>query len=191
MRRAALAALLLLAACGRSSGPYAVLETSKGRLVARLYPDRAPKTIAHLKALSDGTKPWTDPKTGQVVLRPLYDGTVFHRVVPGFMIQGGDPTGAGGGDPAVPVLDEFSGAKFDRAGLLGMASWGPGTSQTEFFVTLGPAPDLDGKYTLFGELVEGLAAAQAIAAAPRDIKNYDRPFAPPVLKSLRIVSKRP
>ena len=191
MRRSALAALFLLAACGRPSAPYAVLETSKGRMVARLYPDRAPETIAHLKALADGSKPWKDPKTGQVVLRPLYDGTVFHRVVPGFMIQGGDPTGAGGGDPAVPVPDEFSGAKFDRAGLLGMASWGPGTSQTEFFVTLGPAPDLDGRYTLFGELVEGLEVARAIGASSRDIRNYDRPFDPPVLKRLRVVSKRP
>ena len=191
MMRAALGALLLLAGCGRPHAPYAVLETSKGRMVARLYGDRAPKTIAHLKALSDGTKPWKDPKTGQVVLRPLYDGTVFHRVVPGFMIQGGAPTGIGGADTAVPVPDEFQGAKFDRAGLLGMASWGPGTSQTEFFVTLAPAPDLDGQYTLFGELVEGLDVAQAIGAVPRDIKNYDRPFAPPVLKRLRIVAKRP
>jgi len=191
VRNLALGALLILAACGRPSGPYAVLETSKGRLVARLDPERAPKTIAHLKALSEGTKPWKDPKTGQVVLRPLYDGTVFHRVVPGFMIQGGDPTGAGGGDPAVPVPDEFTGSKFDRAGLLGMASWGPGTSQTEFFITLGPAPDLDGQYTLFGELVEGLEVANAIAAVPRDVSNYDRPLDPPVLKRLRVVSKRP
>ncbi|OGR93834.1 MAG: hypothetical protein A2V88_05185, partial [Elusimicrobia bacterium RBG_16_66_12] len=164
---------------------------SKGRMVARLDEDRAPKTISHLKALSDGTKPWKDPKTGQVVLRPLYDGTVFHRVVPGFMIQGGDPAGSGDGDPAAPVPDEFSGAKFDRPGLLGMASWGPGTSQTQFFVTLGPAPDLDGRYTLFGELVEGLEAARAIGASARDIRNYDRPFDPPVLKRLRVVSKRP
>ncbi|MEK7382366.1 MAG: peptidylprolyl isomerase [Elusimicrobiota bacterium] len=191
MRRAALVVLLVLAACGRPQGPYAVLETSKGRLVARLYSDRAPRTIAHLRALSDGTKPWRDPKTGQVVLRPLYDGTVFHRVVPGFMIQGGDPAGVGGGDPAVPIQDEFSGSKFDRPGLLGMASWGPGTSQTQFFITLGPAPDLDGQYTLFGELVEGLEVARAIGAVARDIANYDRPLEPPVLKSLRVVLSRP
>lgn len=194
MRRPALAALLLLsAACARAPGPYAVLETSKGRLVARLYADRAPKTVAHLRALAGGTKPWRDPKTRELVLRPLYDGTVFHRVIPGLLIQGGDPGGAGAGDPAAPVPDElWKGAHFDKPGLLAMASWGPGTSQTQFFITLGPAPDLDGKYTIFGELVEGLDAAKAIAAVPRDEKSgSDRPFDPPVLKSLRVVAARP
>lgn len=193
MRRAALAALLLAAACGRARGPYAVLETSKGRMVARLYADRAPKTIAHLKALAAGTKPWKDPKTGQVVLRPLYDGTVFHRVIPGLLIQGGDPSGTGDGDPAVPVPDESWGrSRFDKPGLLGMASWGPGTSQTQFFITLAPARDLDGQHTIFGELVEGLDVAKAIAAVPRDEKSGDdRPFDPPVLESFRIVDSRP
>ena len=195
MRRAALAALLILsAACARSpAGPYAVLETSKGRMVARLYADRAPLTVAHLRALADGTKPWRAPKTGEVVLRPLYDGTVFHRVIPGLLIQGGDPTGTGDGDPAAPVADEVSGrGRFDMPGLLAMASWGPGSSQSQFFITLGPAPDLDGKYTIFGELVEGLEVAKAIAAVPRDEKSgSDRPFDPPVLKSLRIVAARP
>ena len=193
MRRAALAALLLAAACRRSPAPYAVLLTSKGRMVARLYGDRAPKTIAHLKALADGTKPWSDPKTGQVVLRPLFDGTLFHRVIPGLLIQGGDPAGTGEGDPAAPVPDEGAAAsRFDRPGLLAMASWGPGSSQTQFFITLGPAPDLDGKYTIFGELVEGLGVANAIAAVPRDEKSgSDRPFDPPVLKSFRVVASRP
>lgn len=191
--RAALGALLLAAACGRAPGPYAVLDTSKGRMVARLYADRAPKTIAHLKALADGTKPWKDPKTGRVVLRPLYDGTLFHRVIPGLLIQGGDPAGTGEGDPAVPVPDEDrAAARFDKPGLLGMASWGPGTSQTQFFITLGPAHDLDGKHTIFGELVEGLSVAKAIAAVPRDEKSGDdRPFDPPVLKSFRVVDARP
>lgn len=192
MRRAALAGLLLAAACARP-GPYAVLETSKGRLVARLYADRAPLTVAHLRGLADGTVPWRDPKTGLLVSRPLYDGTVFHRVIPGLLIQGGDPAGTGEGDPAAPVADELSSAaRFDRPGLLAMASWGPGSSQTQFFVTLGPAPDLDGKYTIFGELVEGLDVARAIAAVPRDEKSGgDRPFDPPVLTSLRVVAARP
>jgi peptidyl-prolyl cis-trans isomerase A (cyclophilin A) len=193
VKRGALAASLLLAACARSpSGPYAVFETAKGRMVARLDPARAPKTVAHFRALADGTKPWRDPKTGQVVVRPLYDGTVFHRVVPGLFIQGGDPSGSGAGDPAVPVADEFGDSRFDRAGLLAMASWGPGTSQTQFFITLGPAPDLDGKYTIFGELVEGLDVARAIAAVPRDEKSgSDRPFDPPALKSVRVADARP
>ena len=192
MRLAALAALLL-AACSRGpAGPYAVLETSKGRMVARLYADRAPKTVAHLKALADGTEPWTDPK-GLAVRRPLFDGTIFHRVIPGLLIQGGDPAGTGEGDPAAPVADEFSpAARFDKPGLLAMASWGPETSQTQFFITLGPAPDLDGKHTIFGELVEGLDVAKAIASVPRDEKSgSDRPFDPPVLKSFRVVASRP
>lgn len=189
--RAAVLAALLLAACSRApSGPYAVFETSKGRMVARLLPDAAPKTVAHFSALANGTKPWRGPK-GEVVVRPLYDGTVFHRVIPGLLVQGGDPAGTGDGDPAVPVPDEW-GAKFDRAGLLGLASWGPGTSQSQFFITLGPARDLDGRYALFGELVEGQGVADAIAAVPRDEKSgSDRPFAPPVLKSVRVVERRP
>ena len=180
VRLAVLATLLLAASCARSpSGPYAVLETSKGRLVARLYSDRAPLTVAHLRALADEKK--------------LYDGTVFHRVIPGLLIQGGDPAGTGEGDPGLPVPDEpWAGARFDKPGLLGMASWGPGTSQTQFFVTLAAAPDLDGKHTIFGELVEGLDVAKAIAAVPRDEKSgNDRPFDPPVLKSLRVVAALP
>ncbi|MDE2141624.1 MAG: peptidylprolyl isomerase [Elusimicrobia bacterium] len=161
-------------------------------MVARLFEDRAPKTVAHLRALSDGTKAWRDPKTGQVVFRPLYDGNIFHRVVPGYYIQTGDPSGTGTGDANVPVPDEITpGARFDRPGLLGMASWGPGTSSTQFFITLSPQPDLNGRHTLFGELVEGLDVAKAIAAVPRDEKNGDRPLDPPVLKSLRVVAARP
>jgi peptidyl-prolyl cis-trans isomerase A (cyclophilin A) len=173
----ALAALLLAAAC-RAPGPYAVLETSKGRMVARLYADRAPKTTAHIETLAN---------------RPLYDGTLFHRVIPGLLIQGGDPSGTGEGNPHLPVPDEgLAASRFDKAGFLAMASWGPGTSQTQFFITLGPAHDLDGQYTIFGELVEGLEVAKAIAAVPRDEKSgSDRPFDPPVLKSFRVVASRP
>ncbi|MFI5360327.1 MAG: peptidylprolyl isomerase [Elusimicrobiota bacterium] len=195
MRRAALGALLLFASgcAGRAAGPYAVLETSKGRMVARLYADRAPKTVAHLRALADGTTEWRDTATGRPVLRPLYDGTVFHRVIPGLLIQGGDPAGSGEGDPAAPVADEWAGgARFDKPGLLAMASWGPGSSQSQFFITLAPAPDLDRKHTIFGELVEGLDVAKAIAGVPRDEKSgSDRPFDPPTLKSLRVVNSRP
>lgn len=193
MRRAA-AALVLLAAAAcarRPAGPYAVLETSKGRIVARLYAEAAPRTVAHLSALAAGTKPWRDPRTGKTVSRPLYDGTVFHRVVPGYYVQGGDPAGTGEGDPGAPVADENLSARFDRPGLLGMASWGPGTSQTQFFITLSPQPDLNGQHTVFGEVVEGLGVAAAIAAVPRDEKNGDRPLDPPALKSLRVVPDRP
>jgi peptidyl-prolyl cis-trans isomerase A (cyclophilin A) len=161
-------------------------------MVARLFADSAPKTVAHLRALANGDASWKDPKTGQSVRRPLYDGTPFHRVIPGFMIQGGDPAGTGEGDPGAPVADEIVASEFDRPGLLAMASWGPGTSQTQFFITLAPAPDLNGRHALFGELIEGLDVAQAIAAVPRDEKSgSDRPFDPPILKSLRVVDARP
>lgn len=182
--------MALLLGCGRP-GTYMTLETSKGRMVARLREDLAPKTVAHLRALAEGRKPWRDPKTRRTVSRPLYDGALFHRVIPGLLIQTGDPAGTGFGDPRAPVPDELGGARFDRPGLLGMASWGPGTSQTQFFVTLGPAPDLDGRHTLFGELVEGLEVASAIAAVPRDeTSGSDRPLDPPVLLSLKVWTGR-
>ncbi len=177
MKAWAFAALLLGAGC-QQAGPFAILETSKGRMVARLYEDRAPKTVAHLRALAGRPK-------------PFYDGLVFHRVAPGFLIQTGDLTGTGHGDPKLPVPDE-PGGRFDRAGLLGMASWGPGTSQTQFFITLAPQPDLTGRHTVFGELIEGLEVASAIAAVPRETKDgADRPYDPPVLKSFKIVLARP
>lgn len=181
MRRLLLAALALAAACGRGAGgPYLVLETSMGRMVARLDEQSAPKTVARLRELCARPK-------------PFYDGLLFHRVVPGHYIQTGDHTGTGFGDPKLPLPDEIApGAKFDRPGLLGMASWGPGTSQTQFFVTLSPQPDLDGRYTLFGELVEGLEVAEKISRVPRDERSgSDRPHDPPVLKSLRLVPSRP
>lgn len=179
MRWLAFAALLLGAACGQS-GPYAILETSKGRMVAKLYEDRSPKTVAHLRALAGRPK-------------PFYNGLLFHRVAPGFLIQTGDPTGTGHGDPKLPVPDETRpGDRFDRPGLLGMASWGTGTSQTQFFITLAPQRDLDGRHTIFGELVEGFEVASAIAAVPRETKQgTDRPYDPPVLKSFKIVLARP
>lgn len=176
--RLALAAALLLAGCGRG-GKWLVLETSKGRIVARLDAEAAPKTVAHIERLAGAEKPY-------------YDGMIFHRVVPGFLIQTGDATGTGKGDPKLPVADELGSSKFDRPGLLGMASWGPGTAQTQFFITLGPAPDLDGLHTRFGEVVEGLDAAKAIAAVPRETRDgIDRPYDPPVLKTLRVVRARP
>mgnify|MGYP001566722902 CR=1 FL=1 len=180
MRRLVLAALLCGAACApKPEGPYAVLETSKGRMVARLYETQTPKTVAHLRTLCARAK-------------PFYDGLIFHRVAPGFLIQTGDHTGKGQGDPHLPVADEIRpSARFDKPGLFGMASWGPGTSQTQFFITLAPLPDLDGRHTIFGELVEGLDVAKAIAAVPRDtIDSADRPYDPPVLRSFKIVPSR-
>lgn len=178
-RLLALAVLLACASCAKS-GPWLVLETSKGRMVARLDSDAAPLTVAHLRALAGRPK-------------PFYDGLIFHRVVPGFLIQTGDADGSGKSDPKLPVPDEIKPAmKFDKPGQLGMASWGPGTAQTQFFITLAPAPDLNGLHTRFGELVEGLDVAKTISNMPRDTKDgVDRPYDPPVLKSLKIVLSRP
>lgn len=180
MKEYFLVALLLTVACGPKPGPFAILETSKGRMVAKLYEDRAPKTVAHLRALAGRPK-------------PFYNGLIFHRVAPGFLIQTGDPAGDGKGDPKLPVPDEIRpGDRFDKPGLLGMASWGPGTAQTQFFITLAPQRDLDGLHTLFGEIIEGLEVANAIAAVPRETKDgIDRPYDPPVLKSFKIVLARP
>jgi cyclophilin family peptidyl-prolyl cis-trans isomerase len=171
-------AVFLLAGC---KNPYSYewlwIHTSKGEIVVRLYRDKAPKTVAQLRRLGD---------------QGYYDGMIFHRVVPGYYIQTGDKEGTGSGDPKLPLPDEFTkDTKFDRPGLVGMASWGPGTSQTQFFITLSPQPDLDGQYTLFGEVVEGLEVAKAIAAVPRDARNGDRPYDPPVLKRLRVLAKAP
>ncbi len=179
MRRLLLAAALLAAACGAKEGPYMVLETSKGRIVAVLDAKAAPKTVAHLTALAAREKPY-------------FDGLIFHRVHPGFLIQTGDATGTGKGDPKLPVPDELGASKFDEPGRLGMASWGPGTSQTQFFITLGKAPDLDGLHTRFGTVIEGLDVAKAISSVPRTTTDgADRPLDPPVLKTLRIVSAKP
>lgn len=177
--RQLLVAALLLSGCSQA-GPYAILETSKGRMVAKLREGSAPKTVAHLRALAGRPK-------------PFFNGLTFHRVAPSFLIQTGDPGGDGKGDPKLPVPDEFGpGDKFDRPGLLAMASWGPGTSQTQFFITLAPLPDLNGRHTIFGELIEGLDVARAIAAVPRETKDgVDRPYDPPVLKSFKIVLARP
>lgn len=178
MKPWAAAAVVLLSACGRPSGPYAILETSKGRLVARLDERLAPTTVAHVTALASSG---------------FYDRTIFHRVIPGVLIQGGDPTGTGEGDPGRPVPDEIGpDSRFDRPGLLGMASWGPGTSQTQFFITLSAQPDLDGRHTRFGELIEGLDVARAIAAVPRDeAGGRDRPLDPPKLLSFKVSRSRP
>lgn len=178
MRALFLAGLALAAACDpMPKARWMVLETSKGVIVAKLDAERAPKTVAHLTMLAN---------------RHYFDGMIFHRVVPGFLIQTGDATGTGKGDPKIPVDDELKGAKFDKPGLLGMASWGPGTSQTQFFITLGPGPDLDGLHTRFGEVTKGLDVAKRLAEGPRiTTDGLDRPLDPPKLVRLSVVSQPP
>lgn len=130
----------------------ATLQTSAGGLVCELWPHRAPVTVANFVGLARGTRPWRDPNLGQWVERPAYDGVTFHRVIKGFMIQGGDPTGTGRGEPGYTIPDEiWRGAKHDRRGLLCMANRGPHTGGMQFFITDAEAPHLDGDYTIFGE----------------------------------------
>ena len=124
---------------------YATLQTSKGDIRIKLFPDHAPKTVDNFVGLADGSRAWTDPATGkQVDGRPLYDGTVFHRVISGFMIQGGDPTGTGRGGPGYQFADEFHPElQFDKPYLLAMANAGPGTNGSQFFITVGKTPHLN------------------------------------------------
>jgi peptidyl-prolyl cis-trans isomerase A (cyclophilin A) len=138
-------------------------------------PEHAPKTVANFVELATGAREWTDPRTGRRTSQPLYDGTVFHRVIPAFMIQGGDPQGTGRGGPGYEFEDECppGSPHFDRPGLMAMANAGPGTNGSQFFVTVAPTPWLDGKHTIFGEVVEGTEVVEAISRVSTD--GSDRP----------------
>ena len=167
-------------------GPvYATLKTSMGDIVIQLFEDKAPKTVANFIGLASGTKEWTDPKTGEKVKRPLYNGTIFHRVIPGFMIQGGDPLGNGTGGPGYRFEDEFSPElRHNKAGILSMANAGPNTNGSQFFITHKETPFLDGKHSVFGEVVKGQDVVIAIGAVSRDFR--DRPIKDVVLKEVII-----
>jgi peptidyl-prolyl cis-trans isomerase A (cyclophilin A) len=145
---------------------FATFETSAGVIVVKLLEEKAPKTVENFVALAEGTKEWTDPTTRQKVKRPLYDGTVFHRVIPDFMIQGGDPLGTGYGGPGFKFADEIGpDNKFDRPGLLAMANAGPNTNGSQFFITEVPTPHLNRGHTIFGEVVKGFELVPEIARA--------------------------
>jgi peptidyl-prolyl cis-trans isomerase A (cyclophilin A) len=168
-------------------GEYAIIYTSMGNIVCRLFPDKAPKIVANFKGLAMGTKPWTDPKTGRTKRVPLYTGTTFHRVIPDFMIQGGDPRGDGTGEPGYKIADEISpDLNFSKPGVLAMANSGPNTNGCQFFITVGPAEHLNGTFSIFGEVVSGQDVANAISLVPRDEAN-DKPKTP--VNIIRIVVK--
>ena len=153
----------------------AVVKTSMGSFTVKFYKDKAPNAVANFIGLAKGTKEWTDPKTGKTVKgKSLYKGTTFHRVIPGFMIQGGDPLGSGMGGPGYQFKDEVSPLDaFTKPGLLAMANSGPDTNGSQFFVTVAPATHLNGHYTLFGEVTKGMDVVNKIALAPRN--QMDKP----------------
>ena len=163
----------------------ATLRTTEGDIVLRLYPDHAPKTVRNFVELSQGTREWTDPRTGQPSKDRLYDGTIFHRVIPGFMIQGGDPLGTGTGGPGYKFGDEFHpDLTFNRPYLLAMANAGPGTNGSQFFITTVPTPWLTGKHTIFGEVVQGADIVDKISNVQTD--SRDRPANDVVIESVEI-----
>ena len=164
----------------------ATFVTSMGSFTVRLMPEHAPKTVANFLDLAGGSKEWTDPRDGTRSTEPLYDGTIFHRVIQDFMFQGGDPMGTGTGGPGYRFEDECppDGPRFDRPGLLAMANAGPDTNGSQFFVTVTPTEWLTGKHTIFGELVEGKDVVEQIVAAPRN--KQDKPLKDIVVKSVTI-----
>ena len=145
---------------------FATFKTSMGDIVVKLFPKDAPKTVANFVGLATGEREWTDPRSGAKSTSPLYDGTLFHRVLPDFMIQGGDPLGRGTGGPGFQFEDEFQGGKtFSKPGLLAMANAGPNTNGSQFFITEVPTPWLNNKHTIFGEVVKGFDLVPKIARA--------------------------
>ena len=162
-------------------GVYAVFNTSKGKIVCRLFIDEAPVTVANFMGLAEGKKEWTHPGTGEKKKSRFYDGLIFHRVIPDFMIQGGDPLGTGTGGPGYRFKDEFhAGLKFDKPGLLAMANSGPGTNGSQFFITVAPTPHLTNRHTIFGRIVEGQDVADAISTVACGARN--RPSEPVTMK---------
>jgi peptidyl-prolyl cis-trans isomerase A (cyclophilin A) len=163
----------------------ATLRTNLGSVVVRLFPDHAPKTVRNFTELAEGGREWTNPTTGATSKDRLYDGTIFHRVIAGFMIQGGDPLGTGRGGPGYQFADEFHpDLTFSRPYLLAMANAGPGTNGSQFFITTVPTPHLNGKHTIFGEVIEGSDVVDEISRVRTS--RGDRPVEDVVLESVQI-----
>ena len=165
---------------------HAHFTTTLGNFTIRLFEEDAPKTVANFVGLAEGTQEFIDPKTRQKTTRPYYDGLTFHRVIDGFMIQGGCPLGTGTGGPGYTFEDEFSPKlKHRGAGVLSMANAGPNTNGSQFFVTLAATPWLDNRHTVFGEVVDGLDVVKKIGVTPT---RSDKPVTPVVIESVKITS---
>jgi peptidyl-prolyl cis-trans isomerase A (cyclophilin A) len=167
---------------------YAHFETTLGNFTAELFESKTPKTVGVFAGLAEGSKEWTHPKTGEKSKKPYYDGIIFHRVIDGFVIQGGDPLGAGYGGPGFQFEDEFHpDLRHDRVGILSMANAGPNTNGSQFFVTLGPTPHLDRRHSVFGAVVEGLDVVEKIGKVKTGAQ--DRPVTPVVMNRVWIERK--
>ncbi len=165
---------------------HALFTTTEGNFKIRLFDQDVPNTVANFTGLAEGTKEFTDPKTGQKAKRPFYDGLVFHRVIDSFMIQGGCPLGTGTGGPGYKFADEFSPKlKHTKAGLLSMANAGANTNGSQFFITLAATPWLDNKHSIFGEVVEGMDVVEKIGGTATS-KPGDRPLKPISIQSVKI-----
>lgn len=160
----------------RQAGTYAIFDTSEGKIVCRLFEKEAPKTVQNFVDLAEGKREWSHPTTGKKSKDKLYDNTIFHRVIPNFMIQGGDPAGTGFGGPGYKFEDETKGSphKFDIVGRLAMANSGPNTNGSQIFITVAPTPWLTGKHTIFGEVVEGQEVADKISKVPTAAQDKPR-----------------
>jgi peptidyl-prolyl cis-trans isomerase A (cyclophilin A) len=165
----------------------ATLHTSLGDIVIELFPNHAPKTVENFVGLATGAKEWTDPRTGKKSNEKLYDGTIFHRVIAGFMLQGGDPLGQGFGGPGYQFADEFHGdLQFDRPYILAMANSGPGTNGSQFFITVAPTTWLNRKHTIFGEVKDAASQAVVDAIGVTPTGAQDKPVTPVVINSVTI-----
>jgi peptidyl-prolyl cis-trans isomerase A (cyclophilin A) len=167
---------------------FAKFTTSEGTFTARLFDAEAPNTVENFVGLAEGTKEWTDPRTNRRVKQPYYDGVIFHRVIDGFMIQGGDPLGQGIGGPGYTFADEFHPSlRHDKAGILSMANRGPNTNGGQFFITLGPTPHLDDRHSVFGEVAEGMDVVRRIGGTKTG--DRDRPVKDIVIQTVKIVRR--
>ena len=168
---------------------HAVFETSLGDIKIKLYHKEVPETVANFVGLAEGTTESTDSFSKNKVKRPFYDGLIFHRVIPDFMIQGGDPTGTGMGGPGYEFPDEFNSAlKHDRPGILSMANGGPNTNGSQFFITEVATPWLDNHHSVFGEVVEGMDVVRKMVRVERD--QYDKPKEDIILKKVKIIKEK-
>jgi peptidyl-prolyl cis-trans isomerase A (cyclophilin A) len=165
----------------------AILHTNAGPIRVELFDNHAPKTVRNFVELAEGAREYTDPRTGQAGNGPYYDGTIFHRVISGFMIQGGDPTGTGRGGPGYQFADEFHGElQFDRPYLLAMANAGPGTNGSQFFITVGPTPHLNRRHTIFGEVTDPDSQKVVDTIANTPTSPGDRPQRDVVIERVEV-----